>query len=313
VHTKNTPALELNFFTDIVERFHGVYATHLRDNTTELLPAIEETIRIATERKVKTIITHFMPVIGAEEHYEKALALVNDLPADIDLRFDVYPSASSLVPIYTFLPLWAQNGGVSVMLNNTKDEWLLARIKKDMPSIAENDFIIATAPGSDFLVGKSLRDIKQMYGLRDGRDALLKLMAMINMKGSVLYKNINSALALKAIASPRSFIASNAPSFGRDAKRKQLRSERTTSTFTKFLSLVENEHIMPLAEAIAKITREPAKMFDLKGRGVIKEGNFADLVCFRGDEVRFTVVNGAVVENDGEFQNKFPGKALRHK
>jgi N-acyl-D-amino-acid deacylase len=313
VHVKNTPALELNFFTDIVERFHGVYATHLRDDTTELLPAVEETIRIATERKVKTLISHFMPIIGAEEHYEKALALVNDLPADINLRFDVYPSTSSLLPIYTFLPLWAQNGGVKVMLNNTKDEWLLARIKKDMPPLAENDFIIATAPGSDFLVGKSLRDIKQMYGLRDGRDALLKLMTMINMKGSVLYKNINSALTLKAIASSRSFIASNAPSFGRDAKRKQLKSELTTSTFTKFLSLVENEHIMPLADAIAKITREPAKMFDLKGRGVIKEGNFADLVCFRGDAVRFTVVNGAVVENDGEFQNKFPGKALRHK
>ncbi|MDR3581852.1 MAG: hypothetical protein P4L67_01090 [Candidatus Pacebacteria bacterium] len=313
VHARNTPYLELSFLTDIVARFRGVYATHLRDNTMEIVPAVEETIRIAKERKVKTLISHFMPIVGAEKNYEDALALVNGLPADVDLRFDVYPSASSLVPIYTFLPLWAQNGGVGVMLANTKDAWLLARIKKDMSPLAEDDFVIATAPGNDFLVGRSLRDIKQMYGLRDGRDALLKLMATMGMKGSVLYKNINSVLALKALASPRSFVASNAPSFGRDAKRKQLKSERTTSTFTKFLSLVEHENLMPFGDAIAKITREPAKMFDLKRRGVVKEGNYADLVCFKGDEVRFTVVNGVAAEIGGEFQEKLPGKALRHK
>jgi N-acyl-D-amino-acid deacylase len=313
VHARNTPYLELNFFADVVARFRGVYATHLRDNTAEIVPAVEETIRIAKERNVKTIISHFVPIVGAEKNYEEALALVNDLPGDIDLRFDAYPFATSLLPIYTFLPLWVQNGGVNVMLTSTKDAWLLARIKKDMPAIAEGDFIIATAPGNDFLVGKSLREIKKMYGLRDGRDALLKLMATLNMKGSVLYKDVNDEVALRAIASPRSFIASDAPSFGRDTKRKQLRSEHTTSTFTKFLSLVEKEHLMPLNDAIAKITREPAAMFDLKGRGVIKEGNFADLTCFRGDEIRFTIVNGAVAESNGEFQNKFSGKALRHK
>jgi N-acyl-D-amino-acid deacylase len=312
VHARNTPYLELDFFADVVERFHSVYATHLRDDTAEIVPAVEETIRIAKERKVKTLISHFMPVLGAEKNYEDALALVNNLPGDVDLRFDAYPFATSLLPIYTFLPLWAQNGGVNVMLASTKDEWLLSRIKKDMSPIAEDDFLIATAPGNDFLVGKSLREIKKMYGLRDGRDALLKLMATLGMKGSVLYKDINNKVALKAIANPRSFIASNAPSFGRDAKRKQLKSEHTTSTFTKFLSLVESENLMPFKEAIAKITREPAVMFNLKGRGVIKEGNVADLVCFRGDEVHFTIVNGAVAESGGEFQNRFPGKALRH-
>jgi N-acyl-D-amino-acid deacylase len=313
VHTRNTPFIELNFFADIVQRFRGVYATHLRDGGTEIVPAVEETIRIAKERNVKTLIGHFMPMLGTEKNYEEALALINDLPAEINLRFDAYPFATSLLPIYTFLPLWAQNGGVEVMMTNIKDAWLLSRIKKDMPPIAEDDFLIATAAGNDFLVGKSLREIKQMYGLRDGRDALLKLMTTLNMKGSVLYKNINDAVALRAIASPRSIIASSAPSFGRDAKRKQLRSEHTTSTFTKFLSLVENEHLMPLNEAIAKITREPAEMFDLKGRGIIKEGNFADLVCFRGDDVRFTIVNGVVAEAGGVFQGGFPGKVLRHK
>jgi N-acyl-D-amino-acid deacylase len=217
------------------------------------------------------------------------------------------------MPIYTFLPQWAQNGGVAVMVANVKDEWLLTRIRKDMPEINEDHCILAQAPGNDFLVGKSLRDIRLMYDLQDPRDALLKLMAAMGMKGAVLYQNLNHSLARKAMASKRSFIASNAPSFDENDKYKQIKSERTTSTFTRFLSLVENDKLMPFDEAIRKITAEPARMFDLAERGEIKEGNFADLVCFKGDEVRFTIVNGVVAYSDGTFQKKFPGKALRHK
>jgi N-acyl-D-amino-acid deacylase len=313
VHTYKTSYLELSFLADIAKRFHGVYATHLRDGAAGIKTSVDETIKLAKEIGVRTLISHFVPVLGAEEHYEAALAAINELPEENDVRFDIYPSSSSLMPIYTFLPQWAQNGGVATMLANVKDEWLLARVRKDMPPIDEEHFIIAQAPANDFLVGKSLREIRQIYETKDACDALLKLMAAMNMKGAVLYQNLDPALALKAIASKRSFIASNAPSFDEGGKYKQLKSTRTTSTFAQFLSLVEQEKLMPFDEAIRKITSEPAKMFDIPERGEIKEGNFADLVCFRGGEVRFTIVNGVVVYSDGIFQKKFPGKALRHK
>jgi N-acyl-D-amino-acid deacylase len=313
VHAYKTSYLELTFFANVVKRFHGVYATHLRDGADGIKESIDETIRLAKEVGVSTLVSHFVPVLGAEKHYEAALATIDELPNDIALRFDIYPSSSSLMPIYTFLPQWAQNGGVAVMLTNVKDEWLLARIRKDMAPIDEEHFVIAQAPGSDFLVGKSLTDIRQMYELKDARDALLKLMVTMNMKGAVLYQNLSRPLALKAMASTRSLIASNAPSFDEGGKYRQLKSERTTSTFSQFLSLVENEKLMPFNEAIRKITVEPARLFNLPGRGEIKEGNFADLTCFRDGEVRFTVVNGIVAYSDGVFQKKFPGKALRHK
>jgi N-acyl-D-aspartate/D-glutamate deacylase len=312
VHSHKTSYFELSFFADIVRRFHGVYATHLRDAALGIKESIDETIKLTKEAGVRTLVSHFVPILGAEQPYEAALTAMNELPEEVAMRFDIYPSSSSLMPIYTFLPKWAQNGGVAVMLANVKDEWLLARVRKDMAALDEEHFIIAQAPGSDFLVGKSLRDIRNMYELKEARDALLKLMAATNMKGTIIYQNLNHALALKAIESKRSFIASNAASFDDTGKYKQLKSERTTATFTRFLSLAEQEKIMPFDEAIRKITIEPAKMFDLAGRGEIKEGNFADLVCFKGEEVRFTIVNGVVVYAGGEFQKKFPGKVLRH-
>lgn len=323
VHARDTSYSELRSFANIAKEFGGVYATHLRNMGEGVARAVDETIKLAKETEVKTLISHFVPVVGSEKEYETALAAIEALPHDVDLHFDIYPSANSLLPIYTFLPLWAQNGGVAVMLANVKDEWFAARIKKEMPPLDEEHFVIAQAPGSDFLVGKSLKDVKEIYGMKDGREALVKLMVTMNMRGGILYRNLASNLSQRAMVSKRSFVASNAPSFagggggtatgpGGPVRGKQLKSERTTSTFTDFLTLVTQKNLMPLEEAVAKITVKPAKLFNLPLRGVVAEGNFADLTCFKGSEIKFTVVNGKVAMQDGECKKVFAGKAFRH-
>lgn len=313
VHERNTPPTELRPLVGLMKQFRGVYATHLRHPAAGIAASVEETIKLAKETGAKTLISHFIPVMGAEKEYEEALAMIESLPPEIDFHFDIYPSSRSLLPLYTFLPQWAQTGDVDVMLARLKDEWLAGRIKKEMPRWDEENFVIAQAPRNDFLVGRSLRDVKEMYGLHDGRDALLRLMATMGMRGGILYRNLSSGLARRAIASARSFVASNAPSFDeRNSRTRQLKSERSTKTFTDFLAMVQNEKLMPLPAAIAKITAEPAKKFNLRGRGVIAEGNFADLTCFRGREILFTVVNGKVAMQNGECKGAFPGKVLRH-
>jgi N-acyl-D-aspartate/D-glutamate deacylase len=313
VHARKTPYAELRALAETVKKYNGVYTTHLRRDMAGIKESVEETIKLTRETGVSTIISHFAPVVGAEKEYEEALALINDLPLEVDLHFDIAPSTSSLVPIYTFLPEWVQTGGVAVMVANIKDEWLLPRIKKDIPPLDENNFIVAQAPGSEFLVGKSLKEIGEMYEMNDSRDALLRLMQALQLKGSVLYKNLDATLIARAIASPRSLIASAAPSVP-DAmsEEKHFTSERSTSTFSAFLSLIEENKMMSFEDAIKKITLTPATKFGIAGRGVIKEGNIADLVCLRGAEIKFTVVSGRVVEKENEFQAVFPGKTLRH-
>ena len=315
VHARKTPYAELRTLAEIVKKFNGVYATHLRREAKGIKESVEETIKLAQETGVSTLISHFAPVVGSEKEYEEALALINDLSPDVNLHFDISPSTSSLEPIYTFLPEWVQTGGVGVMQANIQDEWLLPRIKKDIPRLDEDNFIIAQSSGNESLVGKSLREIKEIYGLDDGRDALLRLMQTLKLKGSILYKNLNADLIARAIASPRSLIASNAPSVGvMDglSGQKHLKSERATATFSAFLSLVEEKKMMSFEDAIQKITRAPAKKMGIAERGTIAEGNYADLVCFRGDDVKFTVVNGRVAERENEIQTRLSGKILRH-
>ncbi len=320
VHAQKTSHVELKSLTQIVHDGGGIYATHLRDMGTGIDGAVEEVIKLAKETGVKTMISHFVPIRGSEKEYERALAMIESLPTSVDLNFDIYPFDDLLLPFYTFLPDWVRLGGFEIMLANIQEAWLLPKILKEMTPIAGERFIVAQAPGNDFLVGKSLAELKDMYGVMDEREALLKLMVTTKMRGVGLYKNINGDLMKKALASKRAFISSNAASFG-DTSRgptaalritRQLKSDRTTSTFPQFLEIVIGERIMSLEDAIKKITLEPARKFGLAGRGEIKEGNFADLTGFKNNEIKFTIVNGKVAMRDGEFAENFAGKALRH-
>lgn len=311
VHGRNTPPAELKILTDVVREFGGIYATHLRNLGSGVGQSIDETITLAEGASVKTLVSHFVPVAQSRQEYTAALKRIEALPPSQDFYFDIYPFDTMLVPIYTFLPLWAQNGGTVKMLANVKDPWLAKRILKEIGPMRADLTTVAKAPGNDFLVGKSLKEVGDIYGIADAREAMLRLMVETRLQSIILAKVIDEDLARSALASPHSFIASNAPSFGVMKGRKQLKTECTTSTFAMFLSLVEHG-LMPLPEAIRKITRDPARAFGLVGRGEIGEGNYADLVCFRNGEFRFTIVNGRVAVKNGEFQNLFPGRALRH-
>lgn len=310
VHGRNTPVMELKALACVTREFGGVYATHLRDLDGGVRAAVEETIALAKEADVKTIISHFVPLAHSRDEYQAALGLIDALPPERNFHFDVYPFDTMLLPIYTFLPLWAQNGGTTKMLANISDEWLVKRIAKEMDPAAIQDAIVAEAPGNDFFVGKSLKELRDTYGLGNVCEAMVRLMLETRLRGVIVARILDEDLACRALANPRSFVASNAPSFGMMKGRKQLKTERTTSTFKKFLSLAERG-LLPFTDAIRKITRDPAREFGLSGRGEIGEGNFADLACFKNGEFKFTIVNGKVVVREGEFQNVFPGRALR--
>lgn len=312
VYARKTPYPELRSLAEIVRKYHGVYATHLRHGAAGIKASVEETIRLARETGVSVLVSHFSPVVGAEKEYEEAFALIEALPADVDLHFDISPSASSLAPIYTFLPEWAQTGGLGVMRASINDEWLAPRITRDIPPLDEEHFFVAQAPGNEILVGRSLKEIKDIYEVSDSRDALLRLMQALQLNASVLYRNLDETLIARALMSKRSLIASAAPSVPDGMGGiKHFKSDRTTSTFSAFLAAAEAQG-MPFDDAVRKITETPAKKFGIAGRGTIAEGEFADLVCLRGGEVRFTIVNGRVAEKANEFQGPPAGSILRH-
>jgi N-acyl-D-amino-acid deacylase len=297
---------EIKSLVGIVEKYNGVYAGYAKKKAhPKLSDSVEEIIKTTGEIGAKTLLNDFGPVKGAEEEYENALDKIENLPSSYDFRFTISPNEASLTPLYRFLPEWAENGGFDVMNKNLKDEWLQKRILEELPAVNPIDFIIARTIEVDSIAGRSLKNFMEFYGIRDAKKALLKLMITTKLRALVLYRDIDWELAKKAIKHPASFIASREWS-------PRFRAAATPPAFPRFLSLVANENLIPLDVAIRKITTEPAKFFGIKDRGEIKEGYFADLTGFKGEEIKFTVVNGRVAVKEGIFQNILAGKPLKH-
>lgn len=310
VHSRHTPYQEIKSLVEAVKEYRGVYSTHLRKTGVGLSESVNETLRIHEETGASVLINHFLPRRGAEGEYEAALERMSNLPKESDFHFDLYPFDTIILPLYTFLPLWAQSGGIDTMNSNLADEWLQSRIRKELPKFEPNDFVVARAAGNDSLVGYSLKELMGVYAIKDHQEALLKLMLTTKLKASIFFKDINMKLVRQGLTHPRSLIASNAASLG--VNRKEEKIERSWRTFPKFLELAEKEKLLTLETAIRKITKEPARKFNLRNRGEIKEGNFADIACFQDGVIKFTAVNGQVAYEREVFQNIFAGKALRH-
>ncbi len=278
-HSQRTSFKEIEALAEVVKKHDGVYATHLRNEKEGLLDSINETIKIAEETGAKIIVSHFRPLIGNEENFKQALELLEKTKTET--FFDVYPFDVSMMPIYKLLPLWAQNGGLALMREQLLDHQLFQRILRELPPLKKEDLTIASAPGNEFLVGKNIGEIAKNQGVPIS-EALLKLMITTRLKALVFYKNINMDLVLESLIHPKSFISSNTIRLQEKA-------------FLKFLQMVNGK--LPIEEAIRKITSQPAQMFNLQERGMIKESFFADLVMFKNPNapvIEVTIINGQI-------------------
>ena len=312
-HSRRTSYSEIKALVGTVAKFKGIYATHLRDEKKNLLSSVNETIDVAKETGVKVLISHFRPLIGSGKDYEEALELIDKNTDKADVYFDIYPFGASTVLVSSFLPDWAQEGDKEMILKDIQTPGFKEKIIRELPRFKGEEVIIISAPGNEYLIGKTLKEFSQNRGLNI-YEGLLTLMKLTNFRAVVFYKNINSRKVINALTHSRAIVASNSASFGEpEGLKKVIRPERSYKTFTKFLELAEKEKILPLETAIYKITALGGqKLLGLDRRGLIRDGWFADLVLFKDAEIREVILNGRRVVKDGKFQNVLAGRILKH-
>lgn len=304
---------EIKLLVDVVAKYKGVYSTHIRDEKDNLISSINETIDIAKETGAKIIINHFRPLVGFENNYQQGLELIDKNADRTDIYFNLYPFDTSAVTIQTFLPQWAQEEGIEMMFKNIKTPGLREKILKQFPRLRGEEIIIS-APMHDYLIGKTLKSFSQNRDLSIGQ-GLLALMELTRFRSVISYKNIKLKEVITALSHEKSIIASNSASF--DWSENSIipsnnpKLERAYYTFKKFLELVEKKKIMPIEKAIFKITGLPAVKLGIKNRGLIRIDYFADLVMFRGSEIKEVIINGKRVVRDGKFQDILAGKVLK--
>ncbi len=314
-HSRGTPFAEIKMLASIAARFNGVYGTHLRDETENVEQSVTETIAIAKETGVPTIISHFRPIIGFEKQFTAALELIR--ATDAPIYFDAYPFDYSIVPIYTLLPQWAQQGSLEKMQELIKDTGQEVELKKEFAKIQGDQVVIARAPGFDYSIGKTLTEYAATQEV-DAQQGLLNLMRYTRLKAVVFRKNINYSMVVDALMGEKALVASNSPSLLEN--RNVIENERASKTFSKFLNICM-ERGLKLEWAINKITAKPAKILNFKDRGILKEGMVADLAVLQplllphskqgGFQPVHVIVGGELAVRDGIFQGVRNGKVLR--
>ena len=301
IHSRLTPYYELRELLSVVKEYDGIYTTHLRNETEKIVDSVAETLDIAAQTGVKTIISHFRPLNGFEKEFARALLLIEERAKNLNVFFDIYPSDRSMMTIHRLLPEWFQSGGFEVMARNIFKPDIRERLIKELSGLNGGDITIIYSQGNEYLVGKTLNEFASNREIGIG-EALIELINLTGFRTIILYKNINLELLNKALSSRHALIASNSASFAKTAKFAK--SERSLGIFTKFISMAEKDKIIKIEDAVKKITSVPASIFELEKRGKIAEGNIADLVIFKDGEIKHTIVNG---------QESFTaGNILRH-
>ncbi len=219
----------------------------------------------------------------------------------------ITPFVRHIVPARTFLPGWISSNSPQALKEAMADDWLRAKIIRDIPDFDPKSVIIVQAPGHDPMVGNSLQELAQFFRLKDPKAALVQLLVLTACRALAAYPGSTPEELRAALTRPGVLLGTAGASFGESRRPKVIFVDENTSALSYFLSLVSAEGLMPLAEAVRKITAIPAKTFGLRDRGELKEGKFADIVGFSLDSrsyevsIRFVILNGKLVMKQGEF------------
>lgn len=296
-HSRITPQYEILEIAKIIEKYNGLYATHLRSEKEGLLAAIAELEDLVSEFKnfPKIEISHLKAYAGSEDDLNQSLKLINDLKNHgVDINFDVYPYQTTANPLYTYLPTWAVYGGMELMIKNISNRTVRQRVIKELKERPYNFSKIIVAEASKFpsFVGKSIAELATKRNI-DFEEMLLDILVFSGGRATVFEDNLSENGVEALLKNPLSLIATNGPGFNNAQNDSFLAHQRSFGAFPKFLGLVRDKKLMSWPEAIRKITSEPAKKIGLRKRGLIKKGYFADLVVLNPD----TINSGATLRN----------------
>jgi N-acyl-D-amino-acid deacylase len=323
-------------------KHQGKYISHMRSEGERLLEGIDELIHISLEANIPAEIYHFKAAgKGNWSKMDAAIAKVEEARRQgLPITADMYCYTAGAAPLTACIPPWAMEGGELAMRRRLAEPADRKRILSDIRDRTDwpNFYHNAGAPENILLIsfkqealkplqGKTLAEIARQRG-KDPLETLLDLLAEDRSGVGTAYfitaeENIRKILPLPWV----SFGSDEASQAPEDVFLKSLPHPRAYGNFARVLGkYVREEKLLPLEQAIRKLSHLPATNLGLAGRGLLMEGYFADLVVFDpktiADKatyekphqyavgVRDVLVNGVPVLMNGEHTGAKPGRAL---
>ena len=323
--------------------YGGMYISHMRSEGNRFEEAVDELLTIAREAGVPAEIYHLKA--AGQPNWPKMQKVLDKVEAaraeGLRITADMYTYTAGATGLDAAMPPWVQEGGYDAWRDRLKDPATRAKVIHEMrtPTDAwENLFLLAGSPDRVRLIGfkneqlkpltgKTLAEVSKMRGVSP-EDAAIDLVIEDGSRVGTVYFLMSEDNLRMQIKKPW-------VSFGSDAGASApegvfLKSSTHPREYGNFANLlgryVRDEKLIPLEEAVRRLTSLPATNLGIANRGSLQEGHFADVVIFDPNTiaahatydnprqyatgVKHVFVNGTQILRDGEHTGAKPGRVV---
>jgi N-acyl-D-aspartate/D-glutamate deacylase len=318
---------ELVAIATVVGKQGGIYASHMRDESDELLESIEEVREIARRANLPCHISHLKS--SKVRNWGKMRAATEAIDearqSGLVITADQYPyTASSTSIMAMLLPEEEREGGEQATSDRLKDPGEAARLRPIIAKCLEErgQIMIANSKKNPAWIGKMISEVAKAEG-REQVEIGLELLSESGAQG--VNFGMDEGDVRYAMTMPWVATASDGSAKIDDGTRPHPRSYGTFSR--KIGRYAIKDKVLSMPAAIRSASGLPADIIGMKDRGYVRENLVADLVVFdpqkfedlatyekpfeKSTGVRFLLVNGQIAIDDGELQKTLAGRPLR--
>jgi N-acyl-D-amino-acid deacylase len=335
---------ELIALAKAAAEFGGGYVSHVRNESYGLQAAIDELIRIARESGAHGEAYHLKA--AGEANWGNMAKAIDQIEAarkaGVSVSANMYTYTAGSTGLDAAMPLWVQAGGLEAWVARLKDPQQRARVIEQIrhpPAGEENFFRTAGSPDRVLFVGfknpvlkpltgKTLADVMKMRGT-SAEDTIIDLVIEDNSRVQTVYFLMSEDNVRLGLSQPWVSLGSDAEALAPEGVfMKSSTHPRAYGNFARLLGKYSREErLMPLEEAIRRLTRLPASNWKLQDRGCLDPNCYADVVVFDpttiADRATFdspkqyavgvehVLVNGVPVIRNGEHTGAKPGRVVR--
>jgi N-acyl-D-amino-acid deacylase len=334
---------ELIALCKVAAKYQGKYISHMRSEGNRLLEAFDELVRISREAGIPAEVYHIKA--AGQHNWNKIDNLLTRIEAaqkeGLNIRANMYTYTAAGTGLDACLPPWTENGGYPALFKRLRDpatrKRIAAEVSKDSDEW-ENLYVGAGSPDKILLAGfksqklksltgKTLAEVAKMRG-KDPIETIMDLISEDESRIDTIYFLMSEENVKKEIVKPWiSFGSDEASQAPEGIFLKSNPHPRAYGNFARVLGkYCRDEKVIPLKEAVRRLSGLPAINLGLDHRGLLQEGMFADVVVFDpatiADRATFekphqyavgmkhVFVNGLQVLKDGEHSGAKPGRAL---
>ena len=334
---------ELIELCKVASDYGGMYISHMRSESNRLLQALDELIQIAEEANIPAEVYH-LKAGGKKNHYKMDLAIAkmdSARAAGLYITADMYNYTAGATGLDASMPPWVQEGGYDKWAERLQDPEIRTRVKAEMQEDTDDWENLGLLAGYDNVllsgfrntdlrqyIGKTLSQVAQIRGTSPEETAM-DLVVEDGSRVDVVYFLMSEENVKKQIRVPYVSFDSDAGSIAPEGDfLKYNPHPRAYGNFARLLGkYVRDEKVIPLHEAIYRLSGLPATNLKIRHRGFLREGYYADVVVFDPatiqDHATFekphqystgvyhVFVNGEQVLKDGEHTGATPGRVVR--